>query len=88
MAVILSPLGLYEGNRKVKLPYYIKLRYMPLKGLLGIFIVQPSDGCPVTTNLLSLNASLEIPMCVLRFEASGRGRRTQVRSVYPTGPTS
>jgi hypothetical protein len=34
---------------------------MPPKGLLGNFVVAPSDRCPATANLLSLNANLAIP---------------------------
>jgi hypothetical protein len=49
-----------------------------------IFVIAPSDGCPVTANLLSLDASIAIPMRVLRFEVSGLRRRTPVR---PTGQT-
>jgi hypothetical protein len=39
---------------------------------------------PGDRNLLSLDASLAIPTCVLRFEVSGLRRRTPVR---PTGQT-
>jgi hypothetical protein len=39
---------------------------------------------PGDRNLLSLNARLAIPTCVLRFEVSGLRRRTPVR---PTGWT-
>jgi hypothetical protein len=38
-------------------------------------------------NLLSLDASLAIPTCVLRFEDSGLRRRTPVRPVLLTGQT-
>jgi hypothetical protein len=41
--------------------------------------------CPATTNLLSLDASLAIPMCVLRFEVSGPRRHTLVKPVLLTG---
>jgi hypothetical protein len=37
--------------------------------------------------LLSLDASLAIPMCVLRFKGSRRRDRTSVRPVHPTGQT-
>jgi hypothetical protein len=43
---------------------------------------------PGDRNLLSLNASLAIPMRVLRFEYSGLCRRTPVRPVLLTGQTS
>jgi hypothetical protein len=32
MAAILSPLGLYGGNRKFKIPLLSNYRYMPLEG--------------------------------------------------------
>jgi hypothetical protein len=53
-----------------------------------VFVIAPSDGCPATANLLSLDASLAIPTRVLRFEVSGLRRRTPVRPVlltYQTG---
>jgi hypothetical protein len=42
---------------------------------------------PGDHNLLSLEASLAIPMHVLRFEDSGLRRRTPVRPVPLTGQT-
>jgi hypothetical protein len=42
---------------------------------------------PSAANLLSLDASLAIPTCVLCFEVSGLHRRTPVRSVLLTGQT-
>jgi hypothetical protein len=42
----------------------------------------------MTSNLLSLDTSLAIPTCVLRFEVSGLCRRTPVRPVLLTGQTS
>jgi hypothetical protein len=54
-----------------------------------IFVIAPSDGCPSTANLLSLNASLVIPTRVLRFEVSELRHRTPVRPVLlidQTGP--
>jgi hypothetical protein len=60
---------------------------MPLEGEFGNFIIAPSDGRPATANLLSLDASLAIPMLVLRFEVSGLRRRTPVRPVLLTGLT-
>jgi hypothetical protein len=41
-----------------------------------IVVIAPTDGCPATTNLLSLDASLAIPTRVLRFEVSGLRCRT------------
>jgi hypothetical protein len=80
-------LGYMEAIERRNYRYYIKLGYTSPKGLLGNFIVAPSDGCPGTANLLRLDASLVIPMCVLRFEASGSRRRTPVRPVSSTGQT-
>jgi hypothetical protein len=57
---------------------------MPLKGEFGsLQRFSPSDGCPVTATLLSLDASLAILMRVLRFEASRRQRPR--RSDHPPG---
>jgi hypothetical protein len=39
-------------------------------------------------NRLSLDASLAIPTCVLRFEDSGLRRRTPVKLVRLTGQTN
>jgi hypothetical protein len=52
-----------------------------------IFVIAPSNGCPATANLLSLDASLAILTRVLRFEVSGLRRRTAVRLVLLTGQT-
>jgi hypothetical protein len=57
---------------------------MPLEGS-EVFVIAPSDGCPATANLLSLDASLAIPTRVLRFEVSGPRHRTPVRTALPTG---
>jgi hypothetical protein len=84
---ILSPLGYMEATRKTKLPLRPKLGYTPTKGTLEIVFVTPSDRCPATANLLSLDASLAIPTRVLRFEDSGLRRRTLVRPVLLTGQT-
>jgi hypothetical protein len=61
------------------------VRFSTSGGTLGIFIVEPSDGCPATANLLSLDASLVIPTRVLCFEISGLRRHTPVRPVLLTG---
>jgi hypothetical protein len=76
-----------EATERQNYPYYIKLGYTPPKGLLGNFIVAPSDGYPMTANFLSLDASLAISTRVLHFEASGSRRRTSVRPVSSTGQT-
>ena len=54
---------------------------------MEVFVFAPSDGCPATANLLSLDASLAIRTRVLRFEDSGLRRRTPVRPVLLTGQT-
>jgi hypothetical protein len=60
---------------------------MLLKANSKIFIFAPSNGCPATTNLLSLDASFAIPTRILCFEVSGLRRRTPVRPVLLTGQT-
>jgi hypothetical protein len=60
---------------------------MPLEGEFGNICHHSIGGCPATANLLSLDASLAIPMRVLRFEVSGLHRRTPARPVRPTGQT-
>jgi hypothetical protein len=60
---------------------------MPLEGEFRFLCHRPSNECPVTTNLLSLDASLAIPTCVLRFEVSGLRRHTLVRPVLLTSQT-
>jgi hypothetical protein len=87
MTAILSPHGLYGGNQKTKLPLSPNTRIHTPEGTLGIIVLAPSDGCPATANLLSLDASLAIPTRVLRFEVSGLHRRTPVRPIRPTGQT-
>jgi hypothetical protein len=64
-----------EATERQNFPYYIKLGYTAPKGLLGNFVVAASR-MPATANLLSLDASLAIPMHVLHFEAFGSRRPT------------
>jgi hypothetical protein len=87
MAAILSPLGLYEGNRKFKIFLLANLRYMPLEGEIGNLCHRSIGRMPGDRNMLSLNVSLAIPTCVLRFEVSGLHRRTPGRPVLLTGQT-
>jgi hypothetical protein len=87
MAAILSPLGLYGGNLKTKIPLRPKLGYTPTKGTLGNCLRNTIGRMPGDRNLLSLDASLVIPTRVLRFEDSGLRCRTPVRPVRPTGQT-
>jgi hypothetical protein len=58
---------------------------MPLEGGFGSIEAFSIRRMPGDRNLLSLDASLAIPTCVLRFEDSGLHRRTPVRPVLLTG---
>jgi hypothetical protein len=60
---------------------------MPLKGGFGSLQIFSIGRMPDDRTLLSLDASLAIPTCVLRFEVSGLRRRTPVRPVLLTGQT-
>jgi hypothetical protein len=71
MATILSPLGLYGGNRNSKIPLLTNLGYKPTKGTLGICLHSTIGRMPSDLTSSSLDASLAIPTRVLRFEASG-----------------
>jgi hypothetical protein len=86
MVAILSPLGLYGGNKSLKYPYKLIRDTCPSMAKPKLFVIAPSDGCPATSNLLSLDTSLTIPTRVLHFEVSGLRHRTPVRPV-PTGQT-
>jgi hypothetical protein len=86
MVAILSPLGLYGGNKSLKYHYKLIRDTCPSMAKPKIFVIAPSDGCPATANLLSLDTSLTIPTHVLHFEVSGLRRRTPVRPV-PTDQT-
>jgi hypothetical protein len=58
---------------------------MPLKGEFRNICLRSIRRMP-NDRLLSLDASLAIPMCATHFEVSGLCRRTPVRPVL-TGPT-
>jgi hypothetical protein len=75
-----------EATESLKCPYLLIRDTCPLRENSEIFVIAPSDGCPATANLLSLDVSLAIPTRVLRFEVSGLHHRTLVRPV-PTGQT-
>jgi hypothetical protein len=60
---------------------------MPLEGKIGNLCHRSIGWMPSDRNLLSLDASLAILMCVLRFKDSGLRRRTPVRAVLLTGQT-
>jgi hypothetical protein len=84
LAAILSPLGLYGGNRKSKIPLLNNLGYKPIKGGFGSLQIFSIGRMPSDRTLLSLDASLAIPTRVLLFEDSGLHHRTPAR---PTGKT-
>jgi hypothetical protein len=48
VASILSPLSLYRGNRKMKLPLLHNTWIHTPEWHFGNLVVAPSDGCPVT----------------------------------------
>jgi hypothetical protein len=77
-------LGYMEETESLKCPYKLIRDTCPSRANSEILVITPSDGCPVTANVLSLDASLAIPTRVLRFEVSRLRRRTPVRLV-PTG---
>jgi hypothetical protein len=87
LAAILSPHGLYRGNRKYKIPFPNNYGFKPLKGGFGNLQAFSIGRMTGDRNLLSLDANLAIPTRVLRFEGSGQRRRTPVRPVKPTGQT-
>jgi hypothetical protein len=60
---------------------------MPLEGEIANLCHHSIRRMPGDHNLLSLDASLAIPMRVLRFEVSGLRRRTPVKPVLLTGQT-
>jgi hypothetical protein len=74
MDAILSPHGLYGGNRKSKIPLLNHSGYKPTKGTLGICLHSTIGRMPSDCTSRSLNASLAIPTRVLRFEAFGAMR--------------
>jgi hypothetical protein len=60
---------------------------MPLEGEIGNLCYRSIKRMPGDRNLLSLDASLAILMCVLCLEDSGLRHRTPVRPVLLTGQT-
>jgi hypothetical protein len=84
MAAILSPLWLYGGNRKTKLPLRPNTRIHTPEGT-GNLCRRTIGRMPDDCTLRSLDARHAIPTRVLRFEVSGLRRRTPVRLVCTTG---
>jgi hypothetical protein len=74
MAAILSPLSIYGDSRKTKIPLKPKLGYTPTKGTLGICLYNTIRRLPDDHPSHILDASLAMPMRVLRFKASRRAR--------------
>jgi hypothetical protein len=60
---------------------------MSLEGKIRNLCHRSIGRMPGDRNLLSLDPSLAIPMCILRFEVSGLCHRTLVRPVLLTGQT-
>jgi hypothetical protein len=60
---------------------------MPLEGEIGNLCYRSIGRMPGDRNLLSLDASLMIPMRVLRFEVFGLRHCTSIRPVLLTGQT-
>jgi hypothetical protein len=58
VVAILSPLSLYGGHRKTKLPLLHNTRIYAPKGTLGILVVAPSDGCLATSTHLASTQAL------------------------------
>jgi hypothetical protein len=70
MAFILSPLSLYRGNRKTKLPLLHDTRIHAPEGHFGNSRRRTIGRMPNDRTSLSLDASLAIPTHVLYFEVS------------------
>jgi hypothetical protein len=87
MIAILSPLGLYGGNQKAKLPLRPNTRIHTSEGHFGNLRRHTIRQMPRDHTLRSLDAHHAIPTCVLRFTVSGLRRRTPVRPVSSTGQT-
>jgi hypothetical protein len=78
MGAILSPLSIYGDSRTTKIHLKPELGYTPIKGTLGICLYSTIRRMPGDRPSRSLDASLAILTCVLRFEAS---RRAQIPSL-------
>jgi hypothetical protein len=87
-------LGYKEATERLKYSYKLTRHTCTTRANLEVFVFAPSDGCPTTANLLSLDASLAIPTHVIHFEDSKLRHRTPsdrcsspVRPVRSTGQT-
>jgi hypothetical protein len=74
MAAILSPLSIYVDSQKKKLPLLHKTRIHAPEGHFGNPRRSTIGRMPGDRTSLSLDSSLAIPTCVLRFEASQSAR--------------
>jgi hypothetical protein len=74
MVAILSPLSIYGGNRKTKLPLLHNTTIHASEGHFGNSRHSTIRRMPGDRTSLNLDASLAIPMRVLSFEASRRAR--------------
>jgi hypothetical protein len=83
MAAILSPLSIYGDNRKTKLPLLHNTRIHAPEAHIGNSRRSTIEWMPGDCTSLSLDASLAIPTCVLRFEAS---RRAQIPTLSAKSP--
>jgi hypothetical protein len=93
LAAILLPHGLYGGNRKSKIPFLTTRDTSPSSGVLEVFKLSPSDGCPATATCLASTQALrsrcvssasKIPDCVVTHQSDRCS--SPVRPV-PTGQT-
>jgi hypothetical protein len=82
MDAILSPLSLYGGNRKTKLPLLHESKIHAPEGHFGNSRRSTIGRMPGDRTSLHLDVSLAIPTCVLCFEVSQRARSPSL----PTEP--
>jgi hypothetical protein len=82
MAAILSPLSLYGGNRKTKLPLLQESKIHTPKGTFGILVIAPSDGCRATAPRLTSTHALRSRHMSCAFELS-QGARIPSLHVEP-----
>jgi hypothetical protein len=79
-------MGYMEATESLKYPYLTTRDTSPSRVVFGSIQVLSIGRMPSDRNLFSLDASLAIPMRVLRFKDSKLRHRTPVRPV-PTGQT-
>jgi hypothetical protein len=93
LATILSRHGLYGGNESLKYPFLTTRDTSPLRAVLEVFKLSPSEGCPATATCLASTQALrsqrvssasKISDCVVAHRSDGCS--SPVRPV-PTGQT-